>query len=200
MSLQSGQHHRVDIVGGHAGSVARPPRAELGRNWGVVAQIRDLVPYSGATANVFLNTGKLIAAGGERQPWRTVSCRDSGGNVGANSHGGVSTVIDDEMMSVFVALDGQRQELILICSQFLLEEQQEDERDRLAAPVRADTHLVAHLAGIPTTRGEIGKLGAVGTPGVARVNHSGARSSFEAASRRAPVGQQSGATMVRGHP
>jgi hypothetical protein len=113
--------------------------------------------------------------------------------------GGVSTLIDDEMMAVFDALDGQRQELILICSQFLLEEQQEDERDRLTAPVRADTHLVGNLDGISTTRSEVVKLGAVGTPGVARLNNSGASNSSDAASRRAPVGQHSSATMVRSH-
>jgi hypothetical protein len=111
----------------------------------------------------------------------------------------MSTLIDNEMMAVFDALDGQRQELILICSQFLLEEQQEDERDPLTAQVRAHTHLVGHQDGISTTRREVGKLGAVCTPGVARLNNSGAGNSFEAAGGRPPLGQQSGATLLRGH-
>jgi hypothetical protein len=92
--------------------------------------------------------------------------------------GCVSTVIDDEMMAVFDALDTRRKELILTCSQFLLEEQQEDERDQRTAPARLSTHLVGHLDGISTTRREVVKLGAK-------------------ASRRGPVGQRSDATMVR---
>jgi WhiB family transcriptional regulator, redox-sensing transcriptional regulator len=92
------------------------------------------------------------------------------------------------MMAVFDALDGQRQELILICSQFLLEEQQEDERDRLTAPVRVDLLLVGHLDGISTTGREVVKLGAVGTPGVARLKNSGAVNSSDAASKASAGG------------
>jgi hypothetical protein len=40
----------------------------------------------------------------------------------------MSTLTDAEMMAVFDALDGDRQELILTCSQMLLEEQHEEER------------------------------------------------------------------------
>jgi hypothetical protein len=113
--------------------------------------------------------------------------------------GGVGTVMGDEMMAVFHALDGQRQELILTCSQFLLEEQQVDERDRLAAPVRATALLLGHLDGMPATRRAVAKLGTVGTPGVARLNNSGASNSSDAASRLAPVARHLGATMVRSH-
>jgi hypothetical protein len=113
--------------------------------------------------------------------------------------GGVSTVMDDEMMAVFDALDGHRPELILTCSQFLLEEQREDERDRLTAPIRTDSHLVGHLDEIPNTRREVVKLGTVGTTGVTRLNNSGARDSSDAASRCAPVGRHSGATTMGSH-
>jgi hypothetical protein len=40
----------------------------------------------------------------------------------------VSILIGDEMMAVFDAPDVERQELILTCSQFLVQEQYEEER------------------------------------------------------------------------
>jgi hypothetical protein len=82
--------------------------------------------------------------------------------------GCVSTVIDDEMMVEFDALDTRRKELILTCSQFLLEEQQEDERDRRTAPARLSTHFVGRLDGISTTRREVVKLAAMRPAGVRR--------------------------------
>jgi hypothetical protein len=113
--------------------------------------------------------------------------------------GGVSTLIDDEMMTVIDALDERRQELILICSQFLLEEQHEDERDQHTASLRAKPLLLGLLDGISTTRREVVKLGAVGAPSVAQLNNSGFSNSSDAPNRRAPVGQQSNATIVRSH-
>jgi hypothetical protein len=114
--------------------------------------------------------------------------------------GGVSTLIDDEMMTVIDALDGRRQGLILICSQFLLEEQHEDERDQhTASSVRANLLLVGQQDGISPTRREVVKLGAVGAPSVAQLNNLRSSNSSDAPNRRAPVGQQSNATIVRSH-